>query len=250
MSQQISLCSRVIVRSNLRKADSLRLTVSILWILLHKYSWTESSLRRQISKPTSCLFNFANTCGDPNLASSGAPLPRASVTPYIRIFGYLSIREILVVTLPDVCPPDRPIHPSVRTTGKPVWNVILSSRRVNLQHDTAHPFYGQLTAVKIGYPLASITSLYHCIMDSVVLPLRLRVFLKLSSDKLLVFNWSLAQFQFFSTGNRSTFSWLLKKKNSLRELFLDSPSNYWVRKAVSLWIQVLITLKVIKQTHG
>ena len=157
---------------------------------------------------------------------------------------------MLVVTWPYVCPPDRPIHPSVRTTGKPVWNVILSSRRVNLQHDNAHPFYGQLTAVKIGYPLASITSLYHCIMDSVVLPLRLRVFLKLSSDKLLVFDWSLPQFQFFSTGNRSTFSWLLRKKNSLREPFLDSPSNYCVRKAVSLWIEVLITLKVIKQTHG
>lgn len=47
----------------------------------------------KFQNPLLAYLIFGNTCGDPDLASSGAPLARASVAPYIRIFGYLSIRK-------------------------------------------------------------------------------------------------------------------------------------------------------------
>ena len=47
----------------------------------------------KFQNPLLAYLIFANTCGDPDLASSGAPLARANVAPYIRIFGYLSIRK-------------------------------------------------------------------------------------------------------------------------------------------------------------
>ena len=43
---------------------------------------------------------------------------------------------------------------SVRTTGTPMFNLTLSIR---VQPDIAHPCCDQLTAVKTGYPLTSIT---------------------------------------------------------------------------------------------
>ena len=51
-----------------------------------------------------------------------------------------------------------------------------------------HQCCDQLTAVKTGYPLTSIT-----IAGSGVDPSRSNIFLKLSADKLLLFKWSQAQ---------------------------------------------------------
>ena len=56
----------------------------------------------------------------------------------------------------------------------------------NLQPDIAHPCWGQPTAVKTRF-------LSYLMAGSVADPLRLHVFLKLASDKLLVFNWLQAQ---------------------------------------------------------
>ena len=58
----------------------------------------------------------------------------------------------------------------------------------------AHQCCDQLTAVKTGYPLTSITGR---IPGSGVNPSRSSIFLKLSGDKLLVFKWSQAQVHFF-----------------------------------------------------
>ena len=45
----------------------------------------------------------------------------------------------------------------VCTTRKPILNLTLSSYFGSLQPDIAHPCIGQLTAVKTGYPLSSIS---------------------------------------------------------------------------------------------
>ena len=52
----------------------------------------------------------------------------------------------------------------------------------------------QLTAVKTGYPLTSITWSYRGLRCR---PIELKYFLKLSADKLVVFKWSQAQVSFF-----------------------------------------------------
>ena len=41
-------------------------------------------------------------------------------------------------------------HLSVHTTGEPMWNVTLSSLGGNMQPDSAHPCWSQLTAFKTG----------------------------------------------------------------------------------------------------
>ena len=58
----------------------------------------------------------------------------------------------------------------------------------------AHQCCGQLTAVKTGYPLTSITWPYRGLRCR---PVEVKYFLKLSPDKLLVFKWSQAQVCFF-----------------------------------------------------
>ena len=98
---------------------------------------------------------------------------RARVAPKLRNFGYLSIPEILVVT-----------WLFFRTTGKPTWNVTLSSLCGKPQPEISHPGCGQLTAVKTGYPLTSITWPY---CGSGVDLSRCEFFFKCSADKLLVF---------------------------------------------------------------
>ena len=57
-----------------------------------------------------------------------------------------------------------------------------------------HQCFYQLTAVKTGYPLASITWPYRGLR---CWPIEVKYFLKLSADKLLVFKWSQAQVYFF-----------------------------------------------------
>ena len=52
----------------------------------------------------------------------------------------------------------------------------------------------QLTAVKTGYPPTSITWPYRGLRSW---PIKVKYFLKLSADKLLVFKWSQAQVWFF-----------------------------------------------------
>ena len=56
-----------------------------------------------------------------------------------------------------------------------------------------HQCCDQLTAVKTGYPLTSITWPYRGLR---CWPIKVKYFLKLSADKLLVFKWSQAQVWF------------------------------------------------------
>ena len=63
-----------------------------------------------------------------------------------------------------------------------------------------HPYCDQLTALKTGYPLTSATWPYRGLRNR---PLEVEYFLRLSSDKFLVFKWSQVQVQFFKcTGNK------------------------------------------------
>ena len=150
-----------------------------------------------------------------------------------------------------IYPSDLPIHPPALTTGKPVWNVTLSSQRVNLQHDTARPCYGQLTAVKTRHPLASITLPYH---GRSCPPIEVTRF---SED----LHWQVTSFQLvagsssiFAMGKRSTFSWLLRKKNSHRgfnhiesnktnqwldKVFLSYGPHYWTSILRHRWFQIM-----------
>ena len=64
----------------------------------------------------------------------------------------------------------------------------------------AWPCCGELTAVKTGYPLTSITWPYRGLRSWLI---EFACFLKLSPDKLVVFKWSQAGFQLFKcTGNK------------------------------------------------
>ena len=61
-------------------------------------------------------------------------------------------------------------------------------------HIIANPRYDQLTAVKTGYPLTTIIWPYRGLR---YWPIEVKYFLKLSANKLLVFNWSQAQVYVF-----------------------------------------------------
>ena len=63
-----------------------------------------------------------------------------------------------------------------------------------MQPDVAHPCCDQLTAVKTGYPLTSITWPYRGLR---VDPSRSSILLKLSADNLFVFKWLQAHVYFF-----------------------------------------------------
>ena len=96
-----------------------------------------------------------------------------AIHPRIRNFGsHLTARP--------------PVHPSVLTTGKPMLSVTLSSWCESLQTDNAHPCCGQLTAVKTGFLLTSITWLYRGLRCR---PIEIMCFFMLSVDKLPVLNW-------------------------------------------------------------
>ena len=190
--------------------------MSILWILLPspvelKVPWEDKFQNTLFAYLI--LWTLVATQMYPH---RGASLARVSVAPYLRLFSCLPIREILVVTWPYVCPPDRPIYSSVRTTRKPVWNVILSSQRVNLQRDTAHPCYGQLTAVKTGYPLASIMSLYDGLSCP---PIEVTCF---SED----LHWKVTSFQLVA-GSSSIF------QREIDQLFLITEKEEFPQRAVS-----------------
>ena len=109
-------------------------------------------------------------------SGSGAPCVKKSIHP--RKFGnHVTVHR----------PPERP---SVRTTGKPMFNLTLSNYFESPgQPDIAHPCCDQLTVVKTGYPLTSITWPY-CRLRC---PSWSSSFLKLSPDKVLVFKWAQAQ---------------------------------------------------------
>ena len=85
-----------------------------------------------------------------------------------------------------------------------MWNDKLTSLKskvytICVYLDIGKLCYGQLTAVKIGYPLTSIT------WAQVYNSLRWLVFLKFSADQLLVFSWS--QANDFKSASRLTFIW-------------------------------------------
>ena len=93
-------------------------------------------------------------------------------------------------------------RPSVRTTGIPMFTLTLSSyfwepRRKPIAHQRCH----QLTAVKTGHPLTTITGYPLTIITWPYRgfrwrPIKVEYFLKFSADNLLVFKWSQAHLYF------------------------------------------------------
>ena len=97
-----------------------------------------------------CFCNIANTWG-PGTSYNSRASPVCDQSPIkLRKLDYLSIQEILV----HLC-----IHLSIcslhHMPGQPMWNVTLF--RYSVGSNIAHPCCGQLTAVKTGYLLTSIT---------------------------------------------------------------------------------------------
>ena len=80
------------------------------------------------------------------------------------------------------------------TTSRTIFNLILLASlgaQENWQcTHIGHQCFDQLTAVKTGYPLTSITWPYRGLK---CWPIEVKYFLKLCADKLLVFKWSQAQ---------------------------------------------------------
>ena len=108
-----------------------------------------------------------------------------------KIFGYLSVREVLVVTWPYICPS---VHPYVRTTGQPMWK----SRTFQLVWEPATWYCtSMLWSIIIDSCQNRVSAdQYHItVLQTQVSSRRGCVFLKLSADKLLVFNLSQAQLQ-------------------------------------------------------
>ena len=95
---------------------------------------------------------------------------------------------------------DRPCAPQRNQCFKVShFLAIDSSLGAQVQTDI-HPYCDQLTALKTGYPLTSATWPYRGLRNR---PLEVEYFLRLSSDKFLVFKWSQVQVQFFKcTGNK------------------------------------------------
>ena len=73
-----------------------------------------------------------------------------------------------------------------------MFNLIQSTGKLIMHTSIGHQCCDQLTAVKTGYPLTSITG-------SGVDPSRSNISLKLFADKWLVFKWSQAQVYFFNS---------------------------------------------------
>ena len=117
--------------------------------------------------------------------------PRARErNPIPKKFGNLSIREILVTTWPYARPP---VHLSVCTTGKPMWNDKFCIQCKSLKPDNRHPYCGELIGVKTGHLLTSVA---WTIIGSGANSSRSRVW-TFSADQLLPFNWSRAQVYVF-----------------------------------------------------
>ena len=80
------------------------------------------------------------------------------------------------------------------TTSRTIFNLILLASlgaQENWQcTHIGHQCFDQLTAIKTGYPLTSITWPYRGLK---CWPIEVKYFLKLCADKLLVFKWSQAQ---------------------------------------------------------
>ena len=115
---------------------------------------------------------------------------------HLRKFGNLSIRGILTITWPYVRPP---VRPSVHTTGKPMWNVKLSSLCgsllpvFNLMVYIHIMFNWQLSKQGIRWPES-----HDQIAGSGTNSSRSCVF-KLFADQLLAFNWSQVQVYVFQS---------------------------------------------------
>ena len=102
------------------------------------------------------------------------------VLPWLRkVGGHVTVH----LSNPSYLPPPPPIH----TTGQPIRNLTLSSKCGRLQSNIAHPCCGQLTAVKTGNLLTSIIQPLLSLAQELTHQ-GYTFFLKLSSDKLIVFN--------------------------------------------------------------
>ena len=132
---------------------------------------------------------------------------RLNRVPLLRKSDNLSIREILAMTSVYELP-------SVQTLGRgkggsPTGGgCVIFSWQENERFGyprlfwriIAWPCCGELTAVKTGYPLTSITWPYRGLRSWLI---EFACFLKLSADKLVVFKWSQAGFHLFKcTGNK------------------------------------------------
>ena len=106
-------------------------------------------------------------------------------------FGYLCIWEILVVRW--LYAVHTPVHPSVCTTGKPIWNVTFSSWCGSLKHvfnlliDIHIMVNWQLSSLGISRPESN-----ECIAGSGANSSR-SIVVMLSAAQLLAFNWLQAQ---------------------------------------------------------
>ena len=117
---------------------------------------------------------------------SRAPRMRSPRGLDLRKFANLSIWEILVIMWPYA----HLSTPQGNQCEMSVWEPVTC-----VQLDNRHPYYGQLTAVRIWYLLTRVTWLYlrfRCQLVEVI------CFFKYSADHLLAFNWSQAQVYVFS----------------------------------------------------
>ena len=106
-------------------------------------------------------------------------------TNHAITYTNLPMPENLVITWPYTDRPnDRPSSPQ---ENQCLISHFLTSLGAQVKTDFTHPCCDQLTAVKKGYPLTSITWPYRGFRCR---PIEVEYFLKLCADKLLVFKWS------------------------------------------------------------
>ena len=114
-----------------------------------------------------------------------------SRAPWVGKIGYLCIWEILVVRW--LYAVHTPVHPSVCTTGKPIWNVTFCSWCGSLKHvfnlliDIHIMVNWQLSSLGISWPESN-----ECIAGSGANSSR-SIVIMLSAAQLLAFNWLQAQ---------------------------------------------------------
>ena len=148
-----------------------------------KYQYTKKTIHLSIypfpsgSSPSA---NFERSSRTREKRASGAPWVSKSTHP--RKFG-----NHVTEHQPNEAP-------SVRATGKPMFTHAFQLVWEPWKKLIAHQCCDQLTAVKTGHPLTSITWPYRSLRCR---PIEVEYFLKLSADKLLVFKGSQAQVYFF-----------------------------------------------------
>ena len=134
-----------------------------------------------------CLLSIWNhLCAELSRAKRASGAPWVSKSTHPRKFG----NQVTVHR-----PPARPSAPQEnQCLILTLSSQFGSTGRLILHTYIAHQCCDQLTAVKTGYPLTSITWPYRGLRCR---PIEVKYFLKLSADKLLVFKWSQAQVWFF-----------------------------------------------------